>query len=156
MFVLVECGHSHMAFVEPCLPMWFMVYTCYHLQRNLPPATGSGSSTKTNGVGWAAFWWSEHLLIIIALHLIVFLFLGEKKVRKENVRKQRKHKVPNTSDMENCYPAMYFLLSYHQCSFLLPALCQLKIWTFHVYIIEGCVLSISIAICSVYLFLVGG
>lgn len=87
----------------------------------------------------------------IALHLIVFLFLGKKKVRK-----QRKHKVPNTSDMENCYPAMYFLLSYRQCSFLLPALCQLKIWTFHLYIIERCVLSISIAICSVYLFLVGG
>ncbi|KAK9945050.1 hypothetical protein M0R45_010582 [Rubus argutus] len=25
------------------------------IERNLPPATGSGSSTKTNGVGWAAF-----------------------------------------------------------------------------------------------------
>lgn len=94
----------------------FVIYgilTHYHFQRNLPPTTGSGSSTKTNAVGWAAFWWREHLLIINeGVHFIVFVSLR----RKKNVRRER-----ITKYLEDCHTAMYFLLSCYQCYFLLPA-----------------------------------
>lgn len=79
------------------------IAACWDLQRNLPSATGSGS-TKTAASGWAAFWLCEHLLSVIEIP--VWCLLGKKKVTKENEnykkrkkkkkRKQR-YQLPNTS-----------------------------------------------------------
>lgn len=122
------------------------IFTHYHFQRNLPPATGSGSSTKTNAVGWAAFWWSEHLLIMNeGVHFLVFVSLR----RKKNVRRER-----ITKYLEDCYTAMYFLLSCYQCYFLLPAPAASNLNFSVVYNREMCFICI-VVICPVYLFLVG-
>ena len=69
------CIYGNNIYIELCS------FACWDLQRNLPTATGSGS-TKATASGWAAFWLCENLVIVIEIFVWCFFFYKRKKEKK--------------------------------------------------------------------------